>query len=340
MSKANDPRPSQGNAKRLIIAQGRTVGPFILQFFDGNTRRGRNRVARFRIWHGVDSGSAAFAGDRNGFEHVPSVEKTTSHEDLSEGYESSDGEDEDPISAQVPRSRRTTGGTLPTPVPSRSWPSVAERPIGSMVDAHSVLAATHAANSSIERSPGKVSQLKRPKKFELIHDGRTQHPGQSSRHDHISSQPNLCTTSSAERQGPPSSNTQSSYQHSSSQASSEERHDSLTQHIREYTEFWFMLLHGKHPPRIRPYHTCDTAKTLFGHARSARVFDPSPDVANVISIRMWDRADAMTLMEEDDPKFREQDYTAFLSSLREAASWIWLDGQWTGSCNIEVKAMD
>jgi hypothetical protein len=99
-----------------------------------------------------------------------------------------------------------------------------------------------------------------------------------------------------------------------------------------------MPLNGSHPPRIRPYHVGDTTKTLFGYTRSARVFDTSLTSANVLVIRMWDDAEAMQI-EEEDAKLREQDFKAFLRTLREAKCWIWIDGEWTRSCNVEAKAM-
>lgn len=346
MNKANDPRPSHGHAKRLIIAKGRTQGPFIIQFFDIGTSRKNVRVSRFRIWHGVDSGSALFAGDRDGFEHLPSVAKTMFQQCLPEDFEPSDDEDEDedededPISAQIPRSRRGIAGLHRTIESSRpplsSKPGLENSRLSSRTDDKNASRAGNATAGSVERSPGCSGVLKRPKKLEALLRGskiQDSHAGQLQPTSHLPS------SSDSRTRHDSSSPLTYPYQHIPPTPLGQERTTSLSQHIRSNTEFWFLPLHNAHPPRIRPYHTCNTAKNLFGHARTARVFDPSPDIANVLTIRMWDDAEAMTLMEEDDPKFREQDYEAFEVSLQEAKCWIWLDGRWTGNCTVEVKAM-
>lgn len=106
-------------------------------------------MSRFKIWNGVDSGSAGEAGDTYGFEHVPSVTKTTFQR-----YEFEDEEEEEPISAQVPRSRKTIGEVRPIFVLTGTVSSPLTLNDGPRNNNQSPLRTGRLAHANSERSPG------------------------------------------------------------------------------------------------------------------------------------------------------------------------------------------
>lgn len=70
MNQPDDPPREGKNPKQLIIAKGRTTGPWIIRY---SHRKGS--TSYFQIWQGVEAGSSGLPGDSKGFEHGYSVEK-------------------------------------------------------------------------------------------------------------------------------------------------------------------------------------------------------------------------------------------------------------------------